>query len=464
MQNQQRIDAEAQFFEGNRHMAAGNFDAAENCFRQAIRLAPDLSEAYGNLGFVMDHQGDVVQAEDCYRQSLALDPGSSTLHLNLGALLASQKRFKQAQAAYEEAIFHEPQSPAAWSNLGALFAGMKREEEAESCLRKAIQLDGSYAKAHFNLSYLLLRQGRFEEGLRSLEARDWYTALANYLACPRWQGESLVGKSLLIGYEAGHGDMIQFCRYAKALKAQGAGRITLLCHPALKTLLMTLDSVDAVMAYDENIPKSGWDFWTPLMSIPYYCQTRAENIPAEIPYLQANAGLMPKWRDALPDASLRVGLVWKGNPKFENDADRSLASLDLLAPLGAVKQACFISLQKGEGEDEALRPPTGLSLLALGSQMTDFADAAAIVAQLDLVICVDTAMAHLTAALGKPCWLLLPDYMTDWRWGSEGAGSLWYPGVMRIFRQSQPGDWNAVVNDVVAALQEFATARLSSTS
>jgi len=444
-------------------MAAGDFVAAENCFRQAIQLAPDLAEAYGNLGFVMDHQGDVVQAEVCYRQSLALDPACSQLYLNLGALLAGQKRFEQALVAYEAAIFNDPQSPAAWSNLGALYAGMKREDEAESCLRKAIQLDGSYAKAHFNLSYLLLRQGRFEEGWRCLEARDWYAALANYLACPRWQSESLVGKSLLIGYEAGHGDMIQFCRYAKVLKAQGARHVTLLCHPALKTLLMTLETVDEVLAYDENIPKSGWDFWTPLMSLPYFCQTRAETIPAEIPYLQANAGLMAKWRDTLSDASLRVGLVWKGNPKFENDADRSLASLDLLAPLGAVKQVSFISLQKGEGEDEVLRPPTGLSLLALGSRMTDFADAAAIVAQLDLVICVDTAMAHLTAALGKPCWLLLPDYMTDWRWGSEGAGSLWYPGVMRIFRQPQSGDWKVVVQDVVTALQEFVAARPSST-
>lgn len=179
---------------------------------------------------------------------------------------------------------------------------------------------------------------------------------------------------------------------------------------------------------------------------------------------EPQAHLMAKWRAALPNDNLRVGLVWKGNPKFENDAERSLASLDLLAPLGAVKQVCFISLQKGAGEDEAKRPPVGLSLVHLGSQMTDFADAAAIVANLDLVICVDTAIAHLTAALGKPCWLLLPDYMTDWRWLSEGAGSLWYPGVMRIFRQPQPGDWTSVVAEVVTALEDFACARLASTA
>lgn len=457
---QRRTDAEALFFEGNGLMAAGDWDAAETCFRHAVQLVPDFAEAHGNLGLVLDHGGNLVQAEASYRQSLALAPGCLQVLLNLGALLATQKRFEQAQAVYDEAILYHPGSPAAWSNLGALLAGLKREDEAETCLREAIRLDGTYAKAYFNLSYLLLRQGRFEEGWQCLEARDWYTALASYLACPRWQGQSLVGKSLLIGYEAGHGDMIQFCRYAKVLKTQGASHITLLCHPALKTLLMTLDSVDVVMAYDEPIPKSCWDFWTPLMSLPYHCQTRAESIPAEIPYLHARADLVEKWRARLPSGHLRVGLVWRGNPKFENDADRSLASLALLAPLGAVKRVCFISLQKGVGEDEATRPPTGLPLVPLGSQMNDFADAAAIVASLDLVICVDTAMAHLTAALGKPCWLLLPDYMTDWRWRSEGTDSLWYPGVMRLFRQPQAGDWSSVLAAVVTALEDFTCAKL----
>jgi Flp pilus assembly protein TadD len=462
MKERLHIDAEALFFEGNRHMAAGDFDAAGKCFRQAVQFAPDLSEAHANLGFVLDHKGDYVKAEASYRKSLALSPDCSQVHLNLGALLALQRRFEQAQTCYNDAILYDPQSPAAWSNLGALYAGMKREDEAESCLRRACQLDANYAKAHFNLSYLLLRQGRFEEGWRYFEARDWYAAQANYFACPRWLGESLTDKSVLIGYEAGHGDMIQFCRYAKILKRRGATHITLLCHPALKTLFMTIDSVDMVLGFDESIRKSGWDFWTPMMSLPYYCQTRAESIPAEIPYLHASAILMEKWNTLIPKGNLRVGLVWKGNPKFENDAWRSLASLELLAPLGTVKEVSFISLQKGAGEEEAKRPPTGLRLVDLGSQMTDFADAAAIVANLDLVICVDTAIAHLTAALGKPCWLLLPDYMTDWRWLSEGAGSPWYPGCMRLFRQTQAGDWAPVIDEVVRTLEEFACAECKS--
>ena len=459
MQNSRNVAAEELFKDGNNHLGAGDVSAAEKCFREAIRLNPEFSEAHGNLGFVLDHQGRFDEAETCYRQALLLDPGCAQVHLNLGVLLAVQRRFEQALAAYERAIQYSPQSPAAWSNLGGLYIGMKRAVEAEICLRRALELDDSYAKARFNLSYVFLRQGRFEEGWGCLEARDWYAALEKHLSCPRWLGESLTGKSLLIGYEAGHGDMIQFCRYASLLKAQGVTNIALLCHPALKTLLMTLDGIDQVMSFDESIPKSDWDFWTPLMSLPHRFRTRTDSIPAVIPYLHARPELMNKWESMLPRGGLRVGLVWKGNPKFENDAARSIPNLGLLAPLGAVAGVCFVSLQKGAGEEEANRPPAGLPLVHLGSQIADFSDVAAIVANLDLVICVDTAIAHLTGALGKPCWLMLSDYMTDWRWMNEGTGSAWYPGVLRLFRQSQVDDWASVVAEVRVALEEFVRSR-----
>ena len=159
-----------------------------------------------------------------------------------------------------------------------------------------------------------------------------------------------------------------------------------------------------------TIPASGWDFWTPPMSLPYYCRTRLDSIPAAIPYLSADPAKLAKWSRLLPASGVCVGLAWKGNPDFENDGDRSLPSLDLLAPLGSVAGVNFVSLQKGAGEDEARRPPAGLSLLALGDALEDFADTAAVIAGLDLVISVDTAVAHLAGALGKPCWVLLPDY------------------------------------------------------
>ena len=444
--------AEALFFTGIQHMAAGELQCAETCFRNALQIAPDFAEALVNLGLLLEQLNDSVAAEACYRRSIILNPGYPETHLNLGALLAGRKRFAEAEAAYNQAIALRPDAAAGWSNLGALYACCKREIEAEQCYRTALLLDESYAIARFNLSYVLLRQGRLEEGWRCLEARNWYAKLAAQLSCPRWQGEALSGKAMLIGYEAGHGDMIQFYRYAAVLKALGAGSVSIICHPALKSLFAAQGTLDQVFSFTDPVPTTGWDFWTPPLSIPCYCHTRLDNIPANIPYLQAAPVQVEKWAAHLPQHGLRVGLAWKGNPLFENDADRSIPSLDMLAPLGAVSGIRFISLQKGGGETEASHPPMPLQLC----QLTDFSDTAAVVANLDLVICVDTAVAHLAGALGKPCWVLLPDYKTDWRWLKERTDTPWYPGVMRLFRQSAMGDWKAMIAQVATALELWA--------
>ena len=459
MINEERAKADLLFVQGMRHMEAGDAANAEACFREAVQIAPDFAEAYANLGLMLDRRKDATAAEGCYRRSIELNPAYSETHLNLGSLLASQKRFDEADAAYRQAIALRPTDPVGWSNLGVLYACMKRDEQAEQCYRKAMSLAPSYTTARFNLSYLLLRQGRFEEGWYCLEARNWYSVLAAHLSGPRWKGESLSGKSVLIGYEAGLGDMIQFCRYAPLLKAEGAAYITLICHPPLKTLFEALEGVDAVIAFDEAIPASGWDFWTPLLSIPYHCKTRLDCIPAAIPYLRTPVGRIKEWAQLLPKDGLRVGLAWKGNPLFENDPDRSIPSLALLAPIGAVAGVNLVSLQKGAGEDEAGKPPDGISLIELGSQLTDLADTGAVVMNLDLVICVDTAVAHLTGALGKPCWVMLPAYKTDWRWLIERTDSPWYPGIMRLFRQPVMGDWASVIAEVVDALEQLISER-----
>jgi len=454
--NHEHTEAEALFFMGINSMGTGDAQHAEECFSRAVQIDPYFAEAYANLGLMLDRRGVIDIAEDCYRHSIEINPAHSETYLNLGALLANRKQFDEAEAYYKQAIKLKKECPIAWSNLGALYACMKREVEAEHCYRSAIALNNDYAKARFNLSYLLLRQGRFEEGWHCLEARNWYEAIAKHLLCPRWQGESLAGKSILISYEAGYGDVIQFCRYSAVLKTQGAASITMICHPPLKRLLASMHGLDAVISYDEKITTSTWDFWTPLLSIPYHCKTRLDTIPAKIPYLGAQSNLIEKWRSALPKTGLNVGLVWKGNPLFENDADRSLPSLEMLAPLWNVAGVNFISLQKGAGELEAGSLPNGLPLVNLGCQLEDFTDTAAVVMNLDLLICVDTAVAHLTGALGKPCWVLLPDYKTDWRWLTKRTDSPWYPKSMRLFRQQTMGDWTAIVQELVFALSQLA--------
>ncbi len=461
--NADRTAAEAFYHEGNRHQLAGAVTEAERCFREALRLQPTLAEAHTNLGLLLEQRRALAEAEQHYRAAIHLHGRNAKPHLNLGALLAGQKRFVEAEAAYRRALALAPDSPAAWSNLGVLQAGRRRERDAERSYRQALALDAGHQPARFNLGYLLLRQGRFAEGWRCLEARKWRARLEKMIPGPRWQGEPLEGRSLLIVFEAGHGDMIQFCRYAAVLKAKGAARIILLCHPALKTLLATLESVDAVIALNEGGHLSGYDFWTLPLSIPLHCRTRLDSIPADLPYLRADARLVEKWSAVLaPECragDFRVGLVWRGNPNFENDADRSLPDLRTLEPLGAVAGARFISLQKDAGEAEAACPPAGLPVLPLGPQISDFADAAAVLENLDLVICVDTAIAHLAGAMGKPCWVLLPDYMTDWRWLTARADSPWYPRVMRLFRQPRMGEWGEVVGAVRGALRDVVASR-----
>lgn len=446
--------AEEMFYEGTRLLGAGDLANAEHVFRSAIAQAPDLAEAHANLGLLLEQAGRLPEAETSYRRAIELAPWQSQTLINFGALLESQKRFGEAEGCYRMALAEAPDSPMAWTNLGVLLACIKREAESEHCYRQALTLAPGYRNARFNLAYLLLRQGRYAEGWSCLESRDWYQALERHLAMPRWQGEPLAGKSLLIGLEAGHGDMIQFCRYATQLKAQGAARVSVLCHPALKNLLGRLDGIDEAIAVGEAYPETEWDYWSPPLSLPFHCQTRLETIPATVPYLRADPDKVGRWASLMADRGnpVRVGLVWKGNPRFENDAERSLASLHALAPLGDVSGVCFFSLQKGAGEDEASAASAPFPVVDLGSGIADFSDTAAIVMNLDLLITVDTAAAHLAGALGKPVWVILPDYKTDWRWLSERSDSPWYPVVMRLFRQDASGSWEKVVLRLKAAL------------
>jgi Flp pilus assembly protein TadD len=452
-----RADADARFDEGYRHLEAGAFGPAQACFRAAIALDPAFLEAHVNLAWALEQDGVLGQAEAGYRRALELDPHSLGAHRNLGVLLVRQKRFEEAEAVYRRVLGIHPRSASLWTNLGVLLADLKREAEAEACFRSALELDPDFQGAHYNLGYLFLRRGQFEAGWRGREARSG-SAFAARFQFPRWEGEDLAGLALLIAVQAGHGDMIQFCRYAAVLKQRGAARIGVLCHAPLVRLFRSLDGVDQVFGLDGPLPTAGWDFWTQPLSIPLHCGTRLETIPAAIPYVHPEPDLVAAWSARLPADGLRVGLVWKGSAGFESDGDRSLGSLVLLEPLGAVPGVRFISLQKGAGETEADHPPPGLPVVNVGPLMQDFADTAAIMASLDLVITVDTAAAHLAGALGKPCWVLLPDYRTDWRWLTGRADSPWYPGSMRLFRQTASG-WPDVIRDVAAALARFQAAQ-----
>ena len=437
--------AESLFHAARAHLDAGDYTAAEAALRAALVLDPDAAASHANLAWVLAAGGGVDAAETHYRRAIALAPHEPQTYLNLGALLTAQHRAADALAVYDVA----PVSPALLSNRGMALVCLAREDEAEACYRRALALDPGYRKAAFNLAYLLLRQGRWEEGWRRLEARDWLVPMHDYMRLPRWDGGSLAGRRILVGVEAGHGDMIQFCRYCARLKALGAARVGVLCHPGLVALFVGLRGADEILPLDRDFDRADWDVWAAPLSLPLHFRTTVDTVPAALPYLTPDPARVARLAPLLAAASgdLKVGLVWKGNPRFENDAARSLPSLAALAPLLRVPGIRWYSLQKGPDEGMVEQGMTDLA-----PAIEDFADTAALIAGLDLVITVDTACAHLAGALGKPCWVLLPAWMPDWRWLADRTDTPWYPRVMRLFRQRRDGAWNEVVREVAAAL------------
>lgn len=444
------------------------FAEAEQCYRQALDLNPASAEAYANLGLLLESRKDMPGSEQCQRTALKLAPESAEIHSNLANLLASLERKEEAEQAYRQAIALQPDSPTARSNLGVLLAREYRDTEAEQCFREALALAPGYQLARLNLAMLLLSQGRLAEGWRHHEARyhpDLPDPDAPLPTLPyrQWQGEPLTGKSLLVWPEQGYGDLIQFCRYLPLLKEQGAAHITLVCKPALVDLMRTLDGVDAVIATDDaaNLGRE-YDYWTLPMSLPLHCHTELASIPARIPYLHASAARLAAWSQRLPPSAgkFRVGLVWRGNPMHANDAKRSLPGLAALTPLWKIDGIQYVSLQRDRNAVEADNSTDASHIVDVGSQIGDFADTAAILQQMDLLITVDTAAAHLAGALGKRCWVLLPAYRTDWRWMRERGDSPWYPGTMRLFRQAPGQDWSAVVAEVASSLRELASQSL----
>ncbi|CAN0624051.1 Tetratricopeptide TPR_2 repeat-containing protein [Burkholderia multivorans] len=431
---------------------------AEAACRQAIAHSPDHPEAHYNLGIALQNLDRLPEAEAAYRHAIRCRPDLVHAHNNLGCVLRALGREEDALASFEHARALRPALAEAHYNLGATFGLLGRQPEAEAAYRQALALHPDYGDACFGLAVLLLGLGRFDEGWRLYESRYLQPAFVHMttrtlLHCPQWQGEALAGKSLLVWQEDGLGDMLQFGRYFGMLKARGAAHVAFACVPPLRRLMTGVAGVDAVLDHDDAMAGSSrFDCWTSLLSAPLHFRTTVETIPPPLRLVPEPVSVA-RWRarlDALAPGP-RIGIVWKGNPLHHNDANRSLPSLTSLAPLWNVPGARFVSLQKGQGEDEARDPPNGLPLLHLGSEVEDLADTAAIVAQLDLVVCVDTSTAHLAASLGTPCWVLLPDRDVDWRWMHARDDSPWYPQTVRVFRRARGESWIMLAERVRAA-------------
>ena len=296
----------------------------------------------------------------------------------------------------------------------------------------------------------LLLQGRYAEGWQEYEWR-WrksdFTSPCRHTDIPLWDGSPLLGRTILLHAEQGFGDAIQFARYAP-LVAQRGGTVVVECHPQLVQLIQTIDGIQTVVPFGAPLPP--FNCQAPLLSLPRIFETTLQSIPSRCPYMAVRDEYLKKWAALISthSASLRVGLVWAG--KSYPDPLRS-CRLAELAPLALLHNVTFYSLQLGAGSEQAASPPSGMTLIDLTDQIHDFANTAALIDQLDLVIGIDTAVAHLAGALGKPVLLLLP-FAPDWRWLLHRSDSPWYP-TMRIFRQKQPGDWSDAILNVQAALE-----------
>lgn len=436
---------------------AGRFaEAAEVC-REAAALDPNFPEAFSNLGAVLTSLGCADEAIICCQKAIVLKPDYLEARSNLGLAFIRKNLFDEAIASCQQALAIDPSFAPAWTTIGTALGEAGKTAESLAAFEKAVELSPTNASAHFNLALNLLRAGDFARGLAEYEWR-WKTPGAirtKALLWPRWDGQPLNGKTILLHMEQGFGDVIQMARYVPRVAAMG-GKVILACDAALERLLENLPGVHLLC---NAIPSVAIDVQCPILSLPLAFSTQLETIPAETSYLAPDPELLHTWSEkcAGEDAGgkLRIGLVWAGQPGHPNDRNRSLR-LQQLAPL-ARDNVKFYSLQKGAAQTQIDQSPAEFRPIDFTGALSDFADTAALIANLDLVISVDTAVAHLAGALGKPIWLLLP-LNPDWRWLMNRTDSPWYP-TMRLFRQRKLGDWTETIDEVRAALDQFCRGR-----
>jgi tetratricopeptide (TPR) repeat protein len=432
---------------------AGRPEEALQVYQQAQLVQPDFPEVYANMSNALLDLGRAEEAIDACKKAITLQPGYSGAYNDMGNALKYLGRYDEAIGAYKQAIAFQPSNADAVYNLANAQKETGDIDQALSTYRQALSLRPNFPSASWNLALTQLLQGDYQAGWEAYESRWQVTPHpANHgLSQPFWDGSNLDGKSILLHTEQGLGDAIQFARYVPQVKSRG-GVVHLLCQPQLKRLFEGQLQLDSVTADEKSLP--GLDVQLPLMSLPRVLG--GDQIPSDVPYLRANPTQSAEWKSrvARQPAGLKVGLVWSGRTGTLLQNRRAL-SLDQLAPLSQVPGVQFYSLQKGDAAAQTKSPPPGMSLTDFTADLSDFADTAALIDNLDLVISVDTAAAHLAGAMGKKVWIMIP-YSPDWRWHLNRTDSPWYP-TARLFRQPAFADWTSVVRDVADALRSEAT-------
>jgi tetratricopeptide (TPR) repeat protein len=449
--------AEAYLNLGTALIANRQLSEAISVMRHVVSLRPDHAPAYFNLANALAFDEQLAEAITNFRRAIEIRPNFAEAWNHLGIALRRNGQLAEGISAARKAMELRPDFFAATNNYANALKEFGRHDDAAQAYRRAIAIKPDSAIAHFNLGATLLLQGDFEQGWTEYEWR-WnakeYRERPRAFDKPRWDGSPLEGRRIILLAEQGFGDSIHFARYVPLVVERG-GTVMLECQPQLKRLLGRLEGIDRIIGPEDPLPE--FDVQCPLMSLAQVMGTRPASIPTNVPYLSAEPALIAQWKSRVGSAvsadALKVGLAWAGNPAHYNDATRSIA-LSAFAPLGEIPRVAFCSLQKGPAAKQAADAPAGLRLIDLTEQIDDFAETAALIANLDLVIAVDTAVAHLSAAMGKPTWLLVA-FVPDWRWMLGRSDSPWYP-TMRLFRQEQAGDWRGVLEWLAEALVQRA--------
>lgn len=423
----------------------GNFQSASELFHKVQELKPDYAESYINSAAVLKDLRQLEAAEMTAKIAVELKPDSPEAHLNLGTILHDQGNFQAAAESYSRAIALRPDYVEALSELGSVLL-LQNDGSGTKYLRQALRLNPHYPAGHWSLAVALLRLGEYNAGWEEYEWRwAWsgFPSPQRSFRQPLWRGELLNGETILLHAEQGLGDTLQFVRYAP-LVAERGGRVILEVQPALQRLLSNLPGIEQVIARGDSLPDFQWQ--CPLMSLPLAFKTTLETIPALVPYIKTPQAAQP---NTSTEKDLKVGLVWSGNPAHKGDLLRTIPSKEL-ASLSNIEGVDFVALQQGLTAEQKA---TAFSVLPMEwKSFEDFVETAQAIEALDLVISIDTSVAHLAGAMGKPVWILLA-HATDWRWLTDRDDSPWYP-TARLFRQTVLNDWTDVLNRVADNLRK----------
>ena len=428
----------------------GNLEVAEQYIKKAIEINPDNTSCYVNMGNLVQKKGDIKGSVQWFKNALVCDDSNKKAYNNLGVTFTKLRRYKEALDVLKQAIELDDNYYEAHNNIAEVWRFCNEYDKALKFYDKALSIKPDFVEARWNRALLFLVQKEFEKGWAEYEYR-WKRASTpqrSIISGRLWDGKPFVGKTLFVYEEQGLGDTIQFIRYLPLVKKLGGHVIFEVLTPMIR-LLETFEGFDRLWVGIKNVDTrttDRFDFHIPLLSLPKIFNTLFETIPANIPYINADKNLVEIWGQRIKDKQgFKIGIVWSGHQYHVNDDNRSIC-LSAFLPLKSLKGIKLYSLQKEKHEKWTDIDPKSFFNQDLGTQISDFADTAAIIENLDLVISIDTAIVHLAGAMGKQVWTLLP-FAPDWRWMLDTKDSPWYP-TMTLFRQIEPCDWDFVVKKV----------------